>query len=463
MFGKIIVHHGTQLIEAQIIASEIPEAMPLISDGIDNLGSGYTLAPGSTMIVTSSGKRYILGTDAEWSELDSGSGGEMPIEGKTSSSPVTDSTVGLVQGLTIYGRSEVTESDNLFNPVGLINAGWNKNADGSYSGNVRDLHTAYVSGYKPSIAFKPQTQYTLSFDCHGASTSQSLIAGFYSRDSGGTAHWNQVVVSASSYTHYTLTSPADQTVEYIAFSFENNQTAYIKNFIVSEGSQEHEYEPYPYVKSIGDSGSITVTLSSSDDKSSSTEFTTALPLRGVSDTVRDKLTCTADKKQVETVCGEVDLGIFDWNITGDGRMFSSPQNTIKKPLTDTEIAHILCANYIADSSNNLLNHVTNKTIAIGGDNRIYVYDTDYTDATAFKTAMSGVMLIYELAKPVTTPLTTAEISAFRGLRTYDNTTNITISDEPEFEIDYLRNTENGRTIAKIQADLQGQIDALREG
>ncbi len=68
MFGKVIVYHGTQLIEAQIIASELPETMPLVSDGIDNLGSGYTLAPGSTMLITSSGKRYILSDDYKWVE-----------------------------------------------------------------------------------------------------------------------------------------------------------------------------------------------------------------------------------------------------------------------------------------------------------------------------------------------------------------------------------------------------------
>ena len=460
MFGKIIAYYGTRLIEAEIIASELPEIMPLISDGIDNLGSGYTLAPGSTMIVTSSGKQYILGTDAEWSELDSGSGGEMPIEGKTSSSPVIDSTDGMVQGLTIYGRSEVTESDNLFNPVGLIKAGWNKNADGSYSGNVRDLHTAYVSGYKPSIAFKPQTQYTLSFDCHSASTSQSLIAGFYSRDSGGTAHWNQVVVSASSYTHYTLTSPADQTVEYIAFSFENNQTAYIKNFIVSEGSQEHEYEPYPYVKSIGDSGSITVTLSSSDDKSSSATFTTALPLRSVSDTVRDKLTCTAEKKQVEKVCGRVRLADLTWYYSPSYALFYINLDTMKLNTP------LLTPNYTQTFVGNLLQiqngEMWNAAYGLSSKNVLFK-NTNYATISDFVASLGDTELVYKLAEPVTTPLTTAEISSFRSLRTFDSTTNITISDEPEFEIGYLRNTENGRTIARIQTDLQGQIDALREG
>lgn len=66
--------------------------------------------------------------------------------------------------------------------------------------------------------------------------------------------------------------------------------------------------------------------------------------------------------------------------------------------------------------------------------------------------------IVPLATPITTPLIDAEISAFRDLKTYDSTTNITISDEPDFELDYLKNTDNGQAVANIQKDLQEQID-----
>lgn len=75
MFGKITKFHGSSLIEVEIITSELPATMPLVSDGIDNLGSGYTLAPGSTMIVTGTDKKYILGTDGTWEEVSSEGGG----------------------------------------------------------------------------------------------------------------------------------------------------------------------------------------------------------------------------------------------------------------------------------------------------------------------------------------------------------------------------------------------------
>ena len=42
----------------------------------------------------------------------------------------------------------------------------------------------------------------------------------------------------------------------------------------------------------------------------------------------------------------------------------------------------------------------------GSDKRkLVIYDSDYTDATAFKSAMSGVMLYYELAEPIETTIT----------------------------------------------------------
>lgn len=63
--------------------------------------------------------------------------------------------------------------------------------------------------------------------------------------------------------------------------------------------------------------------------------------------------------------------------------------------------------------------------------------------------------IVPLAEPVTTPLTTAEISAFRQLRTFDSTTNINITDEPEYMLDYLKNTDNGEAISRVVDLLQG--------
>lgn len=485
----------------------------------------------------------------------------------TTTSPLTDSTNALVQGLTIYGRSEVVKSNNLFNPVGLINAGWNKNADGSYSGVANALYKMYKIDYKPTIAFKPQTQYTISFDSHGESTSKSLIVGFNTRDSGENTYWNQVVVSASSYTHYTLTSPVGHTINELAFSYSENQNVYIKNFIVSEGSQEHEYEPYfERIKSVGDAGwgvvdlgtltwgefqagtqrwfsnalanllsygtrltplycqiydtiddgiydlsrdkviytsanpdayifvqdhaftdanafksamngvilyypladasqadpLLGITSKNGEGQGTAATITTGLPLRSVSDTVRDKLTCTAESKQVETVCGKVRLADLTWTSINDNTLFMSA------PINDMALLSLgvngICNKYPVVKMT--YTSIPDKTVNIGNlqlsaTARITIRDNDYTTVSDFVASLGDAELVYQLAEPVTTPLTDAEISAFRGLHTYNNTTNITISDNPDFEIDYLKNSENGQAIADVQKDLQGQIDEVK--
>ncbi len=188
-------------------------------------------------------------------------------------------------------------------------------------------------------------------------------------------------------------------------------------------------------------------------------FTTALPLRGVSDTVRDKLTCTAEKKQVEKVCGKVRLTDLTWTKQGEYAEYRASLVNNMKGYADNIIANALCVQYDIITASNAY-HANVKGLAIA-NKYISISDTDYTTVSDFVASLGDAELVYELATPVTTPLTTAEISAFRSLRTFDNTTNVTISDESDFEIDYLRNTENGQAVADVQKDLQGQIDEVK--
>lgn len=70
------------------------------------------------------------------------------------------------------------------------------------------------------------------------------------------------------------------------------------------------------------------------------------------------------------------------------------------------VHNILCSKYITVARNP--NAFVDKTIVLDGDSiavsQIQVKDTAYTDATAFKQAMSGVILYYELANPIVTDI-----------------------------------------------------------
>lgn len=108
----------------------------------------------------------------------------------------------------------------------------------------------------------------------------------------------------------------------------------------------------------------------------------------------------------------VDLGTLYWklNVTsGVGRHFYTivDRNKFKYlGASGTTVHNILCSKYqtVARSANVFVD----KTITLDGTgtaiSQIQVKDTAYTDAAAFKQAMQGVILYYELATPIVTDI-----------------------------------------------------------
>lgn len=208
--------------------------------------------------------------------------------------------------------------------------------------------------------------------------------------------------------------------------------------------------------------------------------------------------------------GVVDLGTLEWEYNSEIQAFNGEISNIKINSNNDIIA--LCAVYNSVASYTEL-IATNKTTWINNtQHKIVIRDTSYTDATAFKSAMSGVLLYYPLADttgatpifgitskngegqgtaatittglplrsttdgtvydeltnekvitrcevvegevvplatPTETPLTSAEKSALASLRTYDHTTHIDATDAPTMTVDYLLNTNNGKAVAGV--------------
>ena len=101
--------------------------------------------------------------------------------------------------------------------------------------------------------------------------------------------------------------------------------------------------------------------------------------------------------------GIVDLGTLTWIYTsGDNSRFTASSGGLAKPVSAVNIiANIICSKYMMAASADLYAHRQEKVIAIHTNGNIWVYDSSYTDAATFKSAMSGVYLIYELATPTT--------------------------------------------------------------
>ena len=121
-----------------------------------------------------------------------------------------------------------------------------------------------------------------------------------------------------------------------------------------------------------------------------------------------------ENKQYHQCVGSVDLETLDWKFntsSGVGNHFyGSVKHLNFKYLGafGTTTYNALCSKYrtVARSSNVFVD----KTITIDGVgdrvSQIQIKDTAYTDVSAFKQAMSGVMLYYELATPIVTDIST---------------------------------------------------------
>lgn len=120
-----------------------------------------------------------------------------------------------------------------------------------------------------------------------------------------------------------------------------------------------------------------------------------------------------NKRYVQCV-GSVNLGTLNWAINSTSLVgehfygFVDPGKFKRLGMFQVTVHNILCSKYMTVARNQ--NVFVDKTITLDGDSiavsQIQVKDTAYTDATAFKQAMSGVMLYYELANPIVTDIST---------------------------------------------------------
>lgn len=120
-----------------------------------------------------------------------------------------------------------------------------------------------------------------------------------------------------------------------------------------------------------------------------------------------------NKKYVQCV-SSVDLGALNWTYGnlpfgwGDNQWFSASIQSIKVILTNTQLANVICKKYTTRcayvTDGNDFFRVDKSIGQHQGAARVTVLDTAYTDATTFKQAMSGVMLYYELEKPIVTDI-----------------------------------------------------------
>lgn len=186
----------------------------------------------------------------------------------------------------------------------------------------------------------------------------------------------------------------------------------------------------------------------------------------------------------------MDLGTLSWAYQttaqpGDPcsipRFYSDAISDAYIPSVEFGVAMSSCSSRFTPAVDPVLGGNTDKTICFGKGNGVYVVDHDYTDAAAFKAAVTGITLTYPsycdeidladgvaitrldsngdvLATPVTTPLSDAEKAAFAEFRTFDGNTNVTATDDPFMSLNYVKNTDNGKALANVDDRVDNKVD-----
>lgn len=240
-------------------------------------------------------------------------------------------------------------------------------------GNILSTNTSYVNKSTSVLgyAIKGHT-YTLSFKNLTTLTSNFKVRITPEGTNENIDQINKNLVASSKCT-FTFTASdtgsiwlSGQVAGYTSVKvFEEVQLEY--------GSTASDYEPYE---------------ENEDELPISTFFPTGMKSAG---TVYDELLPT----KAITRIGAVDLGSLSW---------SAVNGVMKATISDSKAnGECICVPYTSTTATVVNAKTEDKVVALDNISKVCVYDSAYTSASAFKTAMNGVYLYYELATPVELP------------------------------------------------------------
>lgn len=390
-------------------------SMPLQTAGTFALPAGtYTLVMGGELAASGTGVRAQL-TKVTGSSISNVSatayttgGGTVSVTFTTAEDITAFVRIGVYSGSVVSGTLQFAlyEGSVAYPPVPYNHVGlW------AMGRNLLD----------PSVAFGGSSQYTVnadgsvtvSADDSRAWTSMPIVflaAGTYTMvaegNDGGYVRFNVVdggaetakEVAGNNPITFTLTSGGGVKVKVNRGTFP--RTVRLSLCI---GSAAHAYEPYA-------------------------DSITSVPLdghalRSLPDGTRDEVTVDqyGHVTLVERV-GSVDLGTLTWLVqtgaTNVWRMVSGTlRDQITPPANNNTKANVMCTSYPTMTANET--YLGNVGVSLQtGNGIVHVFNSTYNsesaDPAAFKTAMSGVELIYPLAESVTHDLGTIDPTALVG-------------------------------------------------
>ncbi len=378
--GKFMLKAGSYVVSGQVSGSVI-----VVGRASDNT------AIGSTNI---NNGQFSISEDTEvfaFIQINSGNSVNGVAKPMIRLSSVADSTfapyanICPISGWT--GATVTRTGKNLWNPSFFTDNGFTENS-GVYSGSSSDLNGVVLS-------IPPTDRAVMSLEYKGATTSR---AGYFKFVYSDGSNNYPIDCKEDVWTTKTAVSTNGKTVIGIIFGRNNAVNMEVRNFQLELGSTVSSYETYQ-----GQTYNIDL---------DGTRY------GGTLDVTTGKLT-------VDRVMA--DLGDFTWQKTtaiDSIVMFRTAENTTS--LNTNYHLNGLCSDYTVYGGNysNGINGVAhnnnsmwlNSTYWGTGYLRWIVRDDRYADAdeATFKTAVTGVKVVYPLATPIEVDLTPTEITLFAG-------------------------------------------------
>ena len=275
-------------------------------------------------------------------------------------------------------------------------------SNGVASGTANAFNNAFGTtgqGLKGKFKFKANTQYTWSLkaytDGNSSTEGNGLRIAFVYTD--GTASHVNLPNNTSSWTSFERTSTSGKTIDYAIIYFANTGANiwHLKEIQLEEGSTATAYEEYS-----GD--------------------TFTLPLGqtvygGYVDWEMGKLVVT---------WGTIDLNdnTLNWDYRSTQKIFRSiALSNIKIPTSAIYTFNGLCEIFTVETGSNVYNNAEtyDNCIACSSDGRLWVSAQAYNnDLTAFKNAINGKLLAYELATPIEISLPTTMPQTIQGVQNW---------------------------------------------
>ena len=329
--------------------------------------------------------------------------------------------------LTLYGKSEqkTTTGAQLFDASEYVRGGFINESGDEQNGN----QSYNCSGF---CKLSPQTRYFLS-------NAGTMSKFYYDVDKAFISYEN---------TSTSFTTPDN--AEYIRFNFLN--TINENNIMLNAGSTALPWEPYTggapspspdypqEIKSVGDSGTVNVTLSDGGSQSQTLPVQTPNGLPGIPVFSDGNYT---DANGQQWICDEVDFkrGVYvqrvhvinaknrswndSWNLafpdeTGKTHVFNV--STMEYAISQHAMSNVFFNRDIANSAN--VNVFT--TVQGNGGIGVRVYSQLASTLEEWNAYINSHDVIFALALKeqnyVETPLSPSELAAYAALRTYSPTT-----------------------------------------